>query len=78
MLVVAVAEPPLPVDPDPIRVITPGQSDDQAGRGAMQELIPTDSPRHFLLTADLLRLSDERLYAEKERRGGGRVPGAGS
>ena len=28
--------------------------------------------------ADLLRLSDERLYAEKERRGGGRVPGAGS
>lgn len=44
-----VAEPPLPVDPEPIRVITPGQSDDQAGLGAMQDLIPTDSPRHFLL-----------------------------
>jgi hypothetical protein len=42
-------EPPLPVDPEPIRVIRPGQSDDRAGLDAMQRLIPTTSPRHFLL-----------------------------
>jgi hypothetical protein len=51
-------EPPLPIDPEPIRVIVPGQSDDEAGLGAMQPLLPTDSPRHFMvplpagLTAD--------------------------
>ncbi len=43
------AEPPLPVDPEPIRTIVSGQSDDQAGLGAMQALLPTDSPRHFVL-----------------------------
>ena len=43
------AEPPLPIDPEPIRTIVPGQSDDGAGLGAMQPLVPTDSPRHFLL-----------------------------
>lgn len=43
------AEPPLPIDPEPIRTIVPGQSDDQAGLGAMQSLVATDSPRHFLL-----------------------------
>jgi hypothetical protein len=43
------AEPPLPIDPDPIRTIVPGQSDDQAGLSAMQVLLPTDSPRHFLV-----------------------------
>jgi len=43
------AEPPLPIDPEPIRRIVPGQSDDKAGLGAMQLLVPTDSPRHFLL-----------------------------
>ncbi len=42
-------EPPLPIDPEPIRVIRPGQSDDRAGLGAMQRLLPTVSPRHFLL-----------------------------
>jgi hypothetical protein len=42
-------EPPLPVDPEPIRNIVPGQGDDQAGAGAMQELIATDSPVHFLV-----------------------------
>lgn len=42
-------EPPLPIDPEPIRVISPGQSDDQAGLNAMQALLATDSPRHFLL-----------------------------
>jgi hypothetical protein len=42
-------EPPLPVDPEVIRVITPGQSDDRAGIAAMQELISGDSPAHYLL-----------------------------
>ena len=42
-------EPPLPIDPEPIRVIRPGQSDDRAGLGAMHRLLPTVSPRHFLL-----------------------------
>jgi hypothetical protein len=42
-------EPPLPIDPEPIRVIRPGQSDDRAGLSAMQPLLPTDSPRHFLV-----------------------------
>src|SRR5205814_1720647 len=37
------------VDPEPIRVITPMESDDRAGLDAMQELIPSNSPRHFLV-----------------------------
>ncbi|HEY6315061.1 MAG TPA: hypothetical protein VIY52_30250 [Streptosporangiaceae bacterium] len=41
------AEPPLPIDPEPIRTIVPGQSDDQAGASAMQLLQPTSSPVHF-------------------------------
>jgi len=43
------AEPPLPVDPEPIRTVVPGQSDDRAGLTAMQPLIPSDSPVHFML-----------------------------
>jgi len=43
------AEPPLPVDPEPIRTIVPGQSDDQAGASAMQRLQATDSPFHFFV-----------------------------
>jgi len=42
-------EPPLPVDPEPIRRIVPDQGDDQAGATAMQPLIPTDSPLHFIM-----------------------------
>ena len=42
-------EPPLPVDPELIRVITPTQSDDRAGLDAMQRLIPSESPVHFLV-----------------------------
>jgi hypothetical protein len=42
-------EPALPIDPEPIRTIVPGQGDDLAGAGAMQQLIPTDSPVHFLV-----------------------------
>jgi hypothetical protein len=40
-------EPPLPIDPELIRVITPGQSDDSAGLDAMQELVKSDDPRKF-------------------------------
>lgn len=43
------AEPPLPVDPQPIRTIVPGQSDDRAGFTSMQPLIPSDSPVHFMM-----------------------------
>ncbi len=43
-------EPPLGVDPEPIRAIAPGASIDTAGLDAMQPLIPsTISKRHFLL-----------------------------
>jgi hypothetical protein len=43
------AEPPLPVDPELIRTIIPGQSDDGAGLTAMDALIASDSPVHFLV-----------------------------
>jgi hypothetical protein len=43
-------EPPLPVDPELIRMIVPGQSDDRAGLDAMQPLVPSaGSSRHFML-----------------------------
>lgn len=42
-------EPPLPVDPELIRTIAPGQSDDHAGLDAMQRLIPSNSNLHFML-----------------------------
>jgi hypothetical protein len=42
-------DPPLPISPEFIRVIRPHQSDDRAGLNAMQLLIPTTSPRHFVL-----------------------------
>jgi hypothetical protein len=41
------AEPPLAIDPELIRTIVPGLSDDQAGADAMQLLQPTNSPVHF-------------------------------
>ena len=43
------SEPPIAIDPELIRTIIPGQSDDGAGLGAMTPLIPSDSPVHFLL-----------------------------
>jgi hypothetical protein len=55
-------EPPLPIDPELIRSIVPGLSDDQAGASAMQLLRPTVSPVHFFvplppgLTADSAEL----------------------
>jgi hypothetical protein len=42
-------EPPLPVDPEWIRSVVHGQSDDKAGLSAMQLLSPSDSPLHYLL-----------------------------
>jgi len=50
-------EPPLPVAPELIRVIRPGQSDDRAGLDAMDLLIPAEpdpltpasSARHFMI-----------------------------
>ncbi|OCK98282.1 uncharacterized protein K441DRAFT_317824 [Cenococcum geophilum 1.58] len=43
------SEPPLPIDPEPVRKIIVGQSDDSAGLYAMQPLIPSDSPIHWAL-----------------------------
>jgi hypothetical protein len=42
-------EPPLPIDPELIRAIVPGQSDDRAGLDAMVQLVPSASPVHFLV-----------------------------
>ncbi|HEX7840234.1 MAG TPA: hypothetical protein VF469_22305, partial [Kofleriaceae bacterium] len=42
-------DPPLPVPPEPIRVIVPGQSDDRSGLSAMQPLIRSSSTRHYLV-----------------------------
>jgi hypothetical protein len=42
-------EPPLPIDPELIRVITPGQSDDGAGLNAMQQLVQSTSPTKLAL-----------------------------
>ncbi len=43
-------EPPLPIDPELIRLIVPGQSDDRAGLDAMQPLVRSaTSNRHFML-----------------------------
>lgn len=43
------AEPPLSLPAELIRTITPGQPADDAGLDAMQELIGSDSPRHFFV-----------------------------
>ncbi len=49
-LFIAPEEPPLPIDPEYIRIITPLQSDEKAGLNAMQPLIKsTDSDRHYIL-----------------------------
>ncbi|HEY7335875.1 MAG TPA: hypothetical protein VH639_13395 [Bryobacteraceae bacterium] len=43
-------EPPLPVDPELIRTVAPGQSNDLAGLNAMQKLIPSPTSNvHYLL-----------------------------
>jgi hypothetical protein len=40
-------EPPIPLDPEPIRRIVPDQTHDTAGLDAMQALIPTSSDLHW-------------------------------
>jgi hypothetical protein len=40
-------EPPIPLDPEPVRRVVPGQTLDTAGLDAMQPLIPTSSPLHW-------------------------------
>ncbi|KAH0539021.1 hypothetical protein FGG08_004415 [Glutinoglossum americanum] len=42
-------ESSLPIDDESVRRIIVGQQDDGAGRGAMQPLIPSDSPLHWSL-----------------------------
>jgi hypothetical protein len=43
-------EPALPVDPEPVRVVVPGQSADTSGLGALKEMTKsTDSDRHYMM-----------------------------
>jgi hypothetical protein len=42
-------EPELSIDPELVRMITPGESDDHAGLQAMTRLVPSASPVHFLV-----------------------------
>ena len=49
-LLIAKKEPPLPLDPEFIRIISPASSDDKTGYYAMQQMIPAaDSDVHFLV-----------------------------
>jgi hypothetical protein len=59
----APSEPALPIDPELIRVIIPGQSEDFSGLTAMQQLIASSSPKHFLLPLpDGLDASSPELF----------------
>jgi hypothetical protein len=40
-------EPPIPLDPEPVRRIVPDQTHDTTGLDAMQPLLPTSSPWHW-------------------------------
>ena len=49
-LLIAPLEPALPVDPEPIRIISSVSSDDKTGLDAMQEMVPAeDSDVHYLV-----------------------------
>lgn len=49
-LFIAPEEPPLPIDPEQIRIISPASSNDLAGLNAMQPMIKsTSSNRHYIL-----------------------------
>lgn len=49
-LLIAPQEPALPIEPEPIRIISPASSEDETGLNAMQEMIPaTDSNVHYLV-----------------------------
>jgi hypothetical protein len=45
----APVEPPLPLPSELIRTVVPDQPHDTAGLGAMQQLLHSDSPRHFFV-----------------------------
>jgi hypothetical protein len=44
-----IADPPLAVDPEWVRVVVQNQADDRAGIDAMQPMTPSDSPLHWAL-----------------------------
>ena len=49
-MMIAPQEPSLPIEPEPIRIISSASSDDKAGLHAMQEMIPAnDSNVHYLV-----------------------------
>ena len=49
-LLITPQEPALPIEPEPIRIISTASSDDKTGLSAMQEMIPaTDSNVHYLV-----------------------------
>ena len=49
-LFIAPQEPALPIDPEPMRIITSASSDEKIGLNAMQQMIPaTDSNVHYLV-----------------------------
>ncbi|MDQ2718472.1 MAG: hypothetical protein M3Z26_01740 [Bacteroidota bacterium] len=49
-LLIAPQEPALPIDPEPMRIITSASSDEKSGLNAMQEMIAaTDSNVHYLV-----------------------------
>ncbi len=49
-LLIAPQEPALPIDPEPMRIITSASSDEKSGLNAMQEMISaTDSNVHYLV-----------------------------
>ena len=49
-LLIAPQEPALPIEPEPIRIISTVSSDDKTGLSAMQEMIPAeDSDVHYLV-----------------------------
>jgi hypothetical protein len=61
-----VVEPQISLDPEPMRLITPGQTADKSGLDAMVQLVPAltppdEKPRHFLLPSGVPD-DDPRLF----------------
>ncbi len=44
-----IIEAKFPIDPEPIRTVVSGQPNDSAGANAMQEMVSSDSGKHFIL-----------------------------
>ena len=57
-VIVEPAEPPLPVAPELIRVVTPHQSADESGLDAMQQLLPSPNEPHRSATRLLVPLPE--------------------